>query len=62
MNVAVHDGDALLTHTIFLALQDLAGGWRDNIVETRRSNRSKGEQSAVMRLPYMAWRNTAASK
>jgi hypothetical protein len=59
LDITVHDGDAWLTHTL---LQDLAGGWRDNIVETRRSNRSKGEQSAVMRLPYMAWRNTAASK
>lgn len=36
---------------------DIALGWREPVVETRRSARARTEQSAQMRLPYMTWRN-----
>ena len=37
---------------------DLHGGFRDQL-ETRRSARTKSENAGTLRLPYMAWRNTA---
>ncbi|WFD44976.1 dolichyl-P-Glc:Glc1Man9GlcNAc2-PP-dolichol alpha-1,3-glucosyltransferase [Malassezia psittaci] len=37
---------------------DIALGWREPAIETRRSSRTRIEQSAQMRLPYMTWRNT----
>ncbi|CEH18856.1 Chromatin remodeling complex WSTF-ISWI, large subunit (contains heterochromatin localization, PHD and BROMO domains) [Ceraceosorus bombacis] len=39
---------------------DLAGGWRENFVETRRSGRAKVEQSHMARQPYMLYKNTLA--
>lgn len=39
---------------------DIALGWREPAIETRRSARARTEQSAQMRLPYMTWRNASS--
>ncbi|WFD32685.1 dolichyl-P-Glc:Glc1Man9GlcNAc2-PP-dolichol alpha-1,3-glucosyltransferase [Malassezia sp. CBS 17886] len=39
---------------------DIALGWREHVVETRRSSRVRTEQSSQTRLPYMTWRNGRA--
>ena len=39
---------------------DIALGYREPAIETRRSARARTEQSAQMRLPYMTWRNASS--
>ena len=41
-------------------MDDIALGFREPAMETRRSSRVRSEQSSHMRMPYMQWRNDLA--
>ncbi|WFD34868.1 dolichyl-P-Glc:Glc1Man9GlcNAc2-PP-dolichol alpha-1,3-glucosyltransferase [Malassezia cuniculi] len=41
-------------------MDDIALGFREPAMETRRSSRVRSEQSSQMRMPYMQWRNDLA--
>lgn len=41
-------------------MDDIALGYREPTIETRRSTRVRSEQSSQMRMPYMQWRNELA--